>query len=55
MLAQASVTSLDLSVLIFDPIVYFDTEGNSTYHEATQRIRQLIFGQRNVSAGRAAA
>jgi len=33
----------------------FDTEGNSTFHEATQRIRQLIFGQRNVSAGRAAA
>ena len=33
----------------------FDTEGNSTFHEATHRIRQLIFGQRNVSAGRAAA
>ena len=28
-LIMDGVTSLDLSVLIFDPIVYFDTEGNS--------------------------
>ena len=33
----------------------FDNEANPAFHEATHRIRQLIFGQRNVGPGRAAA
>jgi NitT/TauT family transport system ATP-binding protein len=33
----------------------FDTEASPAFHEATHRIRQLIFGRKHVSAGRAAA
>jgi NitT/TauT family transport system ATP-binding protein len=33
----------------------FHVEGNADFHDASRRIRQLIFGQQNVSAGRAAA
>ena len=33
----------------------FHVEGDAAFHEATRRIRQLIFGQRHVGAGRAAA
>ena len=33
----------------------FDNEASPEFHEATHRIRQLIFGQRHVGPGRAAA
>ena len=33
----------------------FETEATPEFHEASHRIRQLIFGTRNVSSGRAAA
>jgi NitT/TauT family transport system ATP-binding protein len=33
----------------------FDNEASPEFHAATHRIRQLIFGQKHVSAGRAAA
>jgi NitT/TauT family transport system ATP-binding protein len=33
----------------------FDAEADPAFHEATHRIRQLIFGQKHAGAGRAAA
>ncbi|MDB5487224.1 MAG: transporter ATP-binding protein, partial [Reyranella sp.] len=33
----------------------FETEATPEFHEASQRIRQLIFGTRHVGSGRAAA
>ena len=33
----------------------FETEATPEFHEASQRIRQLIFGTRHVGPGRAAA
>ncbi len=33
----------------------FHVEGNADFHDASRRIRQLIFGQQHVSPGRAAA